>query len=168
MTTGVYLDETATDPTQRYKISTGTNGAGGACRRASSDREAHRPANRIRPAVSTKTACFYHLYTAALLLPLPPALACVSASHCLPTTFFTASPLPSLACQCISPPFHDPFPLAFHCLSLAFRQGSRRLPMEYTGTTPRTSRPRRTPGDRTRPFTCRQRNQRDDMSVDYY
>lgn len=29
MTTGVYLDEATTDPSQRYKISTGTNGAGG-------------------------------------------------------------------------------------------------------------------------------------------
>jgi len=29
MTTGVFLDETTTDPSQRYKISTGTNGAGG-------------------------------------------------------------------------------------------------------------------------------------------
>ena len=29
MTTGIYLDETATDPSQRYKISTGTNGNGG-------------------------------------------------------------------------------------------------------------------------------------------
>ena len=29
MTTGVYLDEETTDPSQRYKISTGTNGAGG-------------------------------------------------------------------------------------------------------------------------------------------
>lgn len=29
MTTGVYLDEASKDPSQRYKISTGSNGAGG-------------------------------------------------------------------------------------------------------------------------------------------